>query len=88
MQILLHLRGVSLQKRWNTLLGFDQEMLEVKEGSIWNRLVHERRRNTGLPAPPSTADAMNVVLNLIRKIKVNDVLDVWEVQALDSEPKV
>ena len=45
-------------------------------------LVDEGRGNAGLATPPSTTDTVDVVLDLVWHVKIDDMLDFWEVQSL------
>ncbi len=64
------------------LLGLLQEVLQVQQDGLGLVLIDEGGRNAGLAAAPGTPDAMHVVLYLAGHVKVDHVLDVWEVQPL------
>lgn len=67
---------------WYTLLGLLQQVLEVQQDGLRLVLVNEGGSNARLAAAPCAPDAMHIVLDLVRHIIIDDVLDVGEVQSL------
>ena len=45
-------------------------------------LVDEGGGNACLAAPPSTADTVDVVFDLVRHVEIDDMLNFWEIQSL------
>mmetsp|Transcript_20389 Transcript_20389/g.52985 ORF Transcript_20389/g.52985 Transcript_20389/m.52985 type:complete len:294 (+) Transcript_20389:200-1081(+) len=84
-QVGLEFRGARPEKRRHGLLGFHQQVLQVEERDLWHHLVNECGSNSGFAATPRTPDAVHVVLELVRHVKIDHVLDVWEVKPLASD---
>mmetsp|Transcript_16458 Transcript_16458/g.19749 ORF Transcript_16458/g.19749 Transcript_16458/m.19749 type:complete len:216 (+) Transcript_16458:443-1090(+) len=66
--------------RRNTLLCLLEQMLEVEQHGLGLVAVEECGCNSCLPTTACTTDAMDIVFNLLRHVKVDDVFDVWEVK--------
>eukprot|EP00955_Chlamydomonas_euryale_P074163 361949-Chlamydomonas_euryale.AAC.1 len=70
----------------HTLLGLSEQVLEVEQdGLVGKARVDERCRHARLAAAARAADAVHVVLDLVRHVVVDDVLDVGEVEALGRD---
>ena len=57
-------------------------MLQVQQDGLGLVLVDEGGGDAGLAAAACATDAMHIVLDLVGHVKIDDVLDVWEVQSL------
>lgn len=64
-----------------------QEVLEIEQSLLWRVHVHERGRNTSLPATTCTPDLMHVVFDLLWHREDNDVLDIIEVQPFGCDAR-
>lgn len=59
-----------------------EQVLEIEQHRLGLVAVDESGGDARLTAPTGTPDAMDIVLNLVRHVVVDHVLDVREVQTL------
>mmetsp|Transcript_30466 Transcript_30466/g.76481 ORF Transcript_30466/g.76481 Transcript_30466/m.76481 type:complete len:586 (-) Transcript_30466:154-1911(-) len=70
------------QEQRHTLVSLHEQVLEIQQDALALVLVHKRGGHARLAAPTRAPNAMHVVLDLLGHVKVDDVLDVGEVQPL------
>mmetsp|Transcript_7372 Transcript_7372/g.12730 ORF Transcript_7372/g.12730 Transcript_7372/m.12730 type:complete len:419 (+) Transcript_7372:2350-3606(+) len=73
------------QYRRHPLLRLLEQVLEIEQHRLGLVAVDESGSDARLAAPTGTTDAMDVVLNLVRHVVVDHVLDVREVQTLGGD---
>ena len=63
------------------LLGFAEDVLEIQQDAHAAVAPHQRGSHALVPGAPRSPDAVHVVLDLLRHVEVDDVLDPREIEA-------
>ena len=85
LEVLLLFRLEGGQEGRHPLFGLHQQVLQVEQDSAVDALVDERRGSACVLSTTCATNSMHVVLDVIRHVVVDHVLDLWKIQTCNPK---